>query len=32
MSGLGEQCKGKLFVKCVADTLLTLNGKYDLAR
>lgn len=32
MSGLGERGKGILFIKCVADMLLTLNGKQDLAR
>lgn len=32
MTGLGEKGKGKLFIKYVADTLLTLNGTHDLAR
>lgn len=31
MSGLDAQSKGKMFIKCVAHILLTLNCKYDLA-
>lgn len=31
MSRLGEQSQGKIFIRCVADILLTLNGKRDLA-